>query len=640
MKSTPILNKSLLFAVILTIVAAGLTGVALYALDLASANGPDGVKLTAIALIVALLGAGIGGLVAARRGATPGSLSRDVAGFYLDEILGHVSDAVVISTSDGTIVRINHSASTLLGYDEKELLGQPLEVLFSRSSERFDERSGDREKVGEGHFKTRDGQEVPVSYTFSRISGPDRSQRILIVFQNIADRMRVEQRIRYLAQTDALTKVPNRNQIHHLLRRAIARARKEQQALALLQLDLDRFKNINDTYGHSAGDATLEAVVERLTSNLPDGTLIGRFAGDAFAIVAEGLAPGAQAHDSAASMASQIVDSLRGVFLIHGHHLHLTASIGIALYPEDGARAMDLSRNGGLALYDAKRRGGDDFAFYDPNTKEDVAKRLLLKSKLRQSVENDELLLYYQPRVDVRDGRIIGAEALVRWELPGQGIVLPSEFIPLAEETNQILQVGEWVLERVCTDYKLWQKSIAIPGRISANLSLLQLRQPNFVGRVRNICRKHGVSPSCLELEITETTLMDDSGRTVKVLRDLHDLGLYLAIDDFGTGYSSLSAVQQFPINTLKIDRSFVFNAAMDSDDATIVAAIIEMGRKLNIDVVAEGVESEQQLNVMRKLNCNLVQGLLFSGPMTAADFHELMLAQQRGTNTYEALIA
>ena len=381
-------------------------------------------------------------------------------------------------------------------------------------------------------------------------------------------------------------------------------------------------------------------MVERLTGILPDGALIGRFAGDAFAIIVEGFATGAQAHDNAATIARQIVNSLREIFVIHGHHLHMTASIGIAIYPEDGARAMDLSRNGDLALYDAKRRGGDDFSFYDPDTNDEVAKRLFLKSKLRQSFENDELLLYYQPRVDIRDGRIIGAEALVRWELPGQGIVLPSEFIPLAEETKLIVQIGEWVLERVCTDYRHLQKSLAIPGRISANLSLLQLRQPDFVGRVANICRKNGVSPSRLELEITETTLMDDSGRATRVLRELHDLGLHLAIDDFGTGYSSLSAVQQFPINTLKIDRSFVFNAAMDSDDAAIVAAIIEMGRKLNIDVVAEGVESEQQLAVMRKLNCNLVQGLLFGEPMTAAAFHELLSAQQRGANMYEALIA
>ena len=617
----------------MAIAVAGLTGAVLYVVF--------GVNLAAVALIFALLGVGISGWVATRSGATFRSPSREVAEVYLDEILSHVSDAVVMSTSDGTIVRINRSASTLLGYDEKELLGQPLNVLFSRASEQLDGYSGNPKKVGEASFQTRGGMEVPVSYTFSRISGPNESQpALIIVFRNIEDRMQDEQRIRDFAQTDALTKIPNRNQIHHLLRRAIARARREQHALALLQLDIDRFKNINDTYGHSAGDATLEAVVERLTGILPDSTLIGRFAGDAFAIIAEGLAPGVPAHDSAETIAGQIVNGLREVFLIHGHHLHMTASIGIAIYPEDGARAMDLSRNGDLALYDAKRRGGDNFSFYDPDTNDDVAKRLLLKSKLRQSFENDELLLYYQPRVDIRDGRIIGAEALLRWELPGQGIVLPSEFIPLAEETQLILEIGEWVLERVCTDYKQLQKSLAIPGRISANLSLLQLRQPDFAGKVASICRKHGVSPSCLELEITETTLMDDSGRTIKVLRELHDLGLHLAIDDFGTGYSSLSAVQQFPINTLKIDRSFVFNAAMDSDDAAIVAAIIEMGRKLHIDVVAEGVEFEQQLAVMRKLNCNLVQGLLFGEPMTATALHELLSAQQRGDNTYEALIA
>jgi EAL domain-containing protein (putative c-di-GMP-specific phosphodiesterase class I) len=264
----------------------------------------------------------------------------------------------------------------------------------------------------------------------------------------------------------------------------------------------------------------------------------------------------------------------------------------------------------------------------------------MLKSKLRRALEREELVILYQPKVDLRDGTIVGAEALLRWRLPGHGDIPPSQFIPLAEENNLILDIGEWVLNRVCSDYRKWQKHVANPGRVSINLSLRQLRQATFITRFSSVFKKHEVSPTCFELEITETTLMADTKRTVKLLDELYAMGLHLSIDDFGTGYSSLSALQQFPIGTLKIDQSFVRNAAVDANDATIVKTIIDMGRSLNMEVVAEGVESEQQLAFLRAHRCGFGQGRLFGDAMTPEELLGLLAEQRTGQKRLEKLFA
>jgi len=314
--------------------------------------------------------------------------------------------------------------------------------------------------------------------------------------------------------------------------------------------------------------------------------------------------------------------------------------MGIAFYPGDAPNVIDLIRNADAAMYHAKKNGGNVFSYYVPEMNEAAVERLMTKSKLKRAFERDELLVHYQPKYNIDSGKIIGAEALVRWELPERGIILPSDFIPLAEETNLIIEVGEWVLDRVCEDFRIWQQTVNAPGRVSVNLSLKQLRQPNFTNRISSILRSYEVSPTSLELEITETTLMEDPARTIKLLDELYALGLHLAIDDFGTGYSSLSALQQFPITTLKIDQSFVRNVVTDPDDATIVGTIVHMGKSLNMDVVAEGVESEDQLNFLQSVHCTYVQGLLFGNPMSSENFLELLRAQADGTDTHRALFA
>ena len=558
---------------------------------------------------------------------------------YLNRVLSGMNDAVILTSRTGVITRVNDAAENLLGQPERKLLGRSIREFIGHRQRGLFETLDEHQRPREALLQSRGGVEIPISFTSSRIEADDPDLAgYIFAAQNISERKTAEKRIRYLARIDALTKVPNRMQFQHLLQRTIARARRGSDQLALLYLDVDRFKDINDTFGHSAGDTCLETLTSRLKSLLPDGTIIGRLAGDEFGIILDRVGPEEGLPQFLHSIARLVLSELSQPIVVDGNELHMTASIGIACYPEDADNVIDIIRNADSALYHAKRSGGDGYEFFDAKMKAEAVERLMLKSKLRQSYEMDELLLNYQPQIDLRTGRIVGAEALVRWELSEHGLVLPTEFIPLAEETNLILQIGEWVLDHVCADYRRWQTNEIGPGKISVNLSLKQLSQPNFPTKVRQIFGRHGVHPTSVELEITESTLMQDTNHTVGILNDLHNMGLKLAIDDFGTGYSSLSALQQFPISTLKIDKSFVRDITDDADDATIVGAIVDMGHSLNMQVVAEGVEFEEQLDALRAMGCDIVQGLLFGQPMTADEYFELLQTERDGTNTYRTL--
>jgi len=560
---------------------------------------------------------------------------------YVDNVLASMNEAIIVTSSDGSIKRINDATANMLGYSDEELVGQPLELIVDKRKSRVFEADSPSGNPRDGFLLSKSGESVPVSYTASVISGDgEQSEDRIFAAQNTTERRRAEQRIRYLARIDALTKVPNRMQFQHLLQRAIARARRNKKALCLFYVDIDHFKEINDTFGHLAGDTTLETVAERLTAVLPAGSVIGRLAGDEFAVIVNHVEGGDLAKQNLDKLARKLLDRLADPFYVQGHEVFMTASMGIALYPDDAPNVIDLIRNADAALYNAKKDGGNIFCYYVPAMNEAAVERLMTKSKLKRAFERDELLVHYQPKYNLETGEVCGAEALVRWELPDRGIIFPSDFIPLAEETNLIIEIGEWVLDRVCEDFRFWQRSVSTPGRVSVNLSLKQLRQPNFINRISSILRSYQVSPTSLELEITETTLMENPTRTIKLLDELYSLGLHLAIDDFGTGYSSLSALQQFPISTLKIDQSFVANVASNADDATIVGTIIHMGRSLKMDVVAEGVETEEQLNFLQTLDCTYVQGLLFGNPMSSDNYLELLLAQVEGTDSYRALFA
>jgi diguanylate cyclase (GGDEF)-like protein/PAS domain S-box-containing protein len=562
------------------------------------------------------------------------TISRD----YLDRLLSSMGEALLITDAAGKVERANAAAVELFKQDEATLIGKLADDLILTNDRRRTEGVASRPR--EGTVPRPDGTTVSVSYTVANVRDGDTLQGKVYAAHNIDERKRVEQRIRYLARVDSLTKVANRMQFQHLLQQAIARARRSQQYVAMVYLDVDRFKDINDTFGHAAGDTSLEIFARRVLAELGENSHAGRLAGDEFAALITGFEQLDAMQRYLNELAPRLLAATGKPFQVHGEEIFLTASMGIAIYPRDGDNVIDLIRNADAALYAAKKAGGNCFEYYSSDMNTEAVERLMLKSKLRRAFERDELRLHYQPKYRISTGRIEGVEALLRWDLPERGLVFPSDFVPLAEETNLILQLGDWVLNRVCADYRSWQRSIPSPCRVSLNLSLRQLQQRRFLDQVRDTFRAHGVSPTSLELEITETTLMEDPERTVRILDALYGMGLHLAIDDFGTGYSSLSALQQFPISTLKIDQSFVRDVAIDRDDAAIVDAIIQMAHSLRLEVVAEGVESEAQLEFLRRHGCDHAQGHLFGDPVPADQFCELLIAESAGTGKHRALFA
>ena len=560
---------------------------------------------------------------------------------YLHSVLNSMTDAVFV-TAPGGIVRIaNEAAWRLTGYAESELIGKDIVKLIEPSDKGEPDPLRVACETGETVLRTHSGQTIPVSFVSSTIATDDpQFEGQIYVARDITERKRAERRIRYLARYDALTKIPNRMQFQHLLQQAIARSRRSGHGVAMLYIDMDRFKEVNDTFGHASGDRVLEVLSERLTRVLSGEAVLGRLAGDEFALFVDGISEQSEeAGGPVAQLARTVLHAASEAFHIHQQEVFLTVSIGIALCPHDAENVIDLIRNADAAMYYSKQNGGNTYAFYSPEMNAAAVERLMLKSKLRRAVERDEFVVRYQPKVDLRDGRVVGAEALLRWRLPGHGDIPPAQFIPIAEETNLISAIGEWVLERVCMDFRSLRRHVSDPGRISLNLSLKQLQQASFILNCRSVFERHAVPTRNFELEITETTLMADPRRTVQMLNQLHDMGLHLSIDDFGTGYSSLSALQQFPIGTLKIDQSFVRDSADDPADAVLVRTIIDMGHSLGMEVVAEGVESLRQLEFLRNSRCDVAQGQLFGEARSIDELLQLLLSQQNARPAFANLV-
>jgi diguanylate cyclase (GGDEF)-like protein/PAS domain S-box-containing protein len=594
--------------------------------------------LAALGLRSAARGSGSGADQGAATPTAPEAsrLSRE----QLDRVLQNLNEAIFFVGPDGLIQEANKAAGQLLGCAAESLVAADMDSLLAANDRRSTSRQ-DSNLPQEAVFRRSDGELVSVSYTKSDIRD-DAGNLLSQVYavQNIDERKRAEKRIRFLARVDSLTKMANRMQFQHLLQQAIARARREGVYLAILYLDIDRFKDINDTFGHAAGDTTLETFSERMTATLPEGSTPGRLAGDEFCVVLRTSPSLDTLVDEVNAVGQKLLTAIGKPFRVHGEEIFMSTSIGAAIYPRDGSNVVDLLRHADAALYQAKRAGGNCIEFFGEHVATAGEERLMLKSKLRRAFERDELRLDYQPKYRLNDGRLAGVEALIRWDLPERGIVLPSDFIPIAEESNLILQLGEWVLNRVCADFRDWQRVTPSPCRVSINLSLRQLQQQRFLEGFRRTFRQNGVSPTCFELEITETTLMHDVGRTIRILDALYGMGLHLAIDDFGTGYSSLSALQQFPISTLKIDRTFLRDLTIDRDNAAIVRTIIQMAKSLKLEVVAEGVEQQDQLNFLRANGCDIVQGHLFGDAMSANEFRALLVADAEGSGRYQALFA
>jgi diguanylate cyclase (GGDEF)-like protein/PAS domain S-box-containing protein len=560
---------------------------------------------------------------------------------YLHSVLNSMSDAVFVTAPDGTIRMANEAARRLTGFSEAELQARGVQSLLALADGQDSDPLQPARDTGEAVMRTHSGQTIPVSFVASTIATDDAQfAGNIYVARDITERKRAERRIRYLARYDALTKIPNRMQFQHLLQQAIARARRAGQGVALLYIDMDRFKEVNDTFGHASGDRVLEVLTERLTRVLPNEAVLGRLAGDEFALFIDGISALAEeAATPVGQLARTVLDAAGAAFHINQQEVFLTVSIGVAFCPRDAENVIDLIRNADGAMYHSKQNGGNTFALYSQEMNAAAVERLMLKSKLRRAVERDEFIVEYQPKVDLADGRIVGAEALLRWRLPGHGDIPPAQFIPLAEENDLIDAIGEWVLERVCIDLNLLRRQVGNPGRIALNLSLKQLRQATFILKCRSVFERHNVPVQSIELEITESTLMADPHRTVLLLDQLAAMGLHLSIDDFGTGYSSLSALQQFPIGTLKIDRSFVQDLSEDPGDATLVRTIIDMSHGLGMEVVAEGVETAAQLAFLRAHHCNQAQGRLFGELLRIEALLELLQQQQAGGPAYADLL-
>jgi diguanylate cyclase (GGDEF)-like protein/PAS domain S-box-containing protein len=439
----------------------------------------------------------------------------------------------------------------------------------------------------------------------------------------IFERMQAEKRIWHIAHHDALTGLPNRALLQDRLSQALIAAERGNNRVAVLFLDLDRFKSVNDSLGHDVGDALLKIVADRLVSVVRDVDTVCRLGGDEFVIIL-GAVTGP---DDAVMIAERVVEVLGQPVDAMGHALRASTSIGIALFPDDATDAQSLMKSADAAMYTAKSRGRNNFQFFSADMNAAAMRFFHLEQKLRHAVENNELVLYFQPQVDTVAHRVCGLEALVRWQSPKAGLVPPAEFIPVAEETGLIIELGEWVLRETCRQIRQWHDAGWPRVPVAVNLSARQFQQRDLVGRIRRILDEYGVAPAMLELEITESSLMHGVDDALVQVRALAEMGIRLAIDDFGTGYSSLSYLKRFPVSRLKIDRTFVRDLCTDREDAAIVASIIGLADTLGLEVVAEGVETTAQLSALRYEGCTLCQGFLFSKPRPADEVAAIFAA-------------
>jgi diguanylate cyclase (GGDEF)-like protein len=442
--------------------------------------------------------------------------------------------------------------------------------------------------------------------------------------EDITNRKVAEARVKFLAYYDALTGLPNRGLLQDRLSKALASARRRKDKVAILFLDVDRFKVINDSIGHSGGDLVLQEVAERLKRWAREQDTVARLGGDEFLIVLTAI----KDFPDAAVAAERLMDAMTAEFVIQGHSFSMNCSLGISIFPEHGTDGETLIKNADAAMYSAKDYGRNNFRFFTEDMNAQVVERLTLENSLRLALEKREFFLVYQPQMDIVTGKITGLEALLRWQHPELGLVPPDKFIRIAENCGLIVPIGEWVLRTACSQARKWHNEGIPAVPVAVNVSAVQFRQEGFCDLVRRVLRETGLAPKYLELEITESLLLSNADVMFSVFRELKAMGLRLAIDDFGTGYSSLSYLKQFPVSKLKIDRSFVQDVAVDPDDAAITTAIIGMAKSLNLRVIAEGVENEAQMSFLRAHHCDEIQGYYFSRPLSA----DAVADKMRGT--------
>lgn len=520
------------------------------------------------------------------------------------------------------IIQGNRAYAAMLGYTEDELRGLALSVVTHQEDQEVDSRclaqvvAGEIDKYSiEKRYIRKDGAVLWGSLTVTTVRDADgRFVYALGMVEDITERRAAEERMRWLAFHDSLTSLPNRGLFQDRLRNAISTARRREAGLAVLFIDLDRFKYVNDSLGHDKGDRLLIEVADRFQGCLREGDTLARMGGDEFTI----LLPDVTGSESALEVAARLQAELERPVVIDGHELFVTASIGVSLYPADGETAESLLRNSDAAMYRAKQQGRGNNHVFTAGLNSEAVERLTLENSLRRALENGEMVLHYQPQVDIQTGRVVGAEALVRWMHPELGMISPVKFIPIAEETGMIHPLGEWVLREACRRASGWHSRGHLL-RIAVNITARQFRDRALVRAVAEILDETGLGPMWLDLEMTESSLIHHAEETIAMFRDLKDLGLSLSVDDFGTGYSSLSYLRRFPVDVVKLDRSFVRPLMEDAKDRAMAKGVIEVAHALDLTVVAEGVETQDQYDCLAEMGCDYVQGFLVSRPLDEA---------------------
>ena len=547
--------------------------------------------------------------------------------------LNSIGDAVLTTDLVGQVTYLNQTAETMTGWSCEDALGRPISEVFNILDGTTRETAANpmlraiAEDRAVGLAKDcvlvrRDGGELAIEDSAAPIHNRDgRVTGAVIVFHDVSESRAMALEMAHLAQHDFLTSLPNRLLLSERMAHAINMARRHEQQVGLLFLDLDNFKHINDSLGHAVGDQLLQSIANRLVRCVRTTDTVCRQGGDEFVIL---LAEIGQPED-AAHVAETLRTALAMPHLIDGHELHISLSIGISVFPDDGADVDTLMQNADTAMYHAKASGRNNYQFFKPDMNARAVRRLFVEKSLRRALKKDEFFLHYQPKIDLASGAMTGAEALIRWQDPDLGLVMPAQFVPIAEENGLIVPVGRWVLREACRQVQAWLDAGLLAVPVSVNISAVEFRHDGFLEGVAQILRETGLAPRYLELEMTESILMQDAQSSASALEALQAMGVQLAIDDFGTGYSSLSYLKRFPIDTLKIDQSFVRDIVTDKDDANIVAAVIGMGKSLKQRVIAEGVETHAQLAFLQARHCDEGQGFHFSHPVSAEDFARML---------------
>ena len=548
-----------------------------------------------------------------------------------EKVMQVASESIIVTDSRGIIVKVNAFTDTLFGYQHDELLGQSIQVLVPpRQREAHLREMGHYQDDPEARPMSvrqdltalcKDGSEIPVNISLGPLVTEEGRFTIAAV-RDIRETKAYEARILHQATHDTLTGLPNRALFHDLLNRAMIQAEREECLLAVVFLDLDGFKNINDTLGHDWGDQLLKQIAHRISAAVRRNDVVARQGGDEFTLLLQGV----NHVDDVIAVTRKILTAVSEPVQLRETEFHVTASIGITIFPLDDTDAEHLLRNADTAMYRAKDAGRNGFQFYTAEMNDQAQERLGIETDLRRAIAQHEFVLHYQPQVDIASGRIIGAEALLRWNHPQKGMIPPIKFIPVAEESGLIVPIGEWVLREACGQMRAWQVAGLPPLRIAVNLSARQFREPHLPQLIADIMAESGLKDrGVLEVEITESLLMKNVDVASDMLRQLFDMGVRISVDDFGTGYSSLSYLQRFCLHALKVDQSFVRDISNGADGAVIAGVIVDLAHKLKLNVIAEGVETLAQLHYLQQIGCDEMQGYYFSRPIPALEFEALV---------------